>query len=121
MLQSGEPLLVYDSTPFASKGHLAMNVPCNENTPDIAMFEILFGRTPNSSPVKPGYLPQISAPPSNCIYHAQFGFGDPVTDIAIRYIGENQTAFRGSNSLVISTHESYIPITASEKEMQHEQ
>jgi hypothetical protein len=28
-LQSGEPLLVYDSTPFASKGHLAMNVPCN--------------------------------------------------------------------------------------------
>jgi hypothetical protein len=22
-LQSGEPLLVYDSTPFASKGHLA--------------------------------------------------------------------------------------------------
>jgi hypothetical protein len=32
-LQSSEPLLVYDSTPFASKGHLAMDVPCNENTP----------------------------------------------------------------------------------------
>lgn len=120
-LQSREPLLVYDSTPFASKGHLAMNVPCNENTPENAVFEILFGRAPNLSPVKPGYLPQISAPPNNCIYHAQFGFGDPVTDIAIRYIGENQTTFRGSNSLVISTHESYIPITPSEKEMQHEQ
>src|SRR5919109_341550 len=52
-LQSGEPLLVYDSTPFASKGHLAMNVPCNENTPENAMFEILFGRAPNLSPVKP--------------------------------------------------------------------
>ena len=120
-LQSGEPLLLYDSTPFASKGHLAMNVPCNENTPDNAMFEILFGRAPNLSPVKPGYLPQISAPPNNCIYHAQFGFGDPVTDIAIRYIGENQTTFRGSNSLVISTHESYIPTTPSQKELQHEQ
>lgn len=120
-LQSGEPLLVYDSTPFASKGHLAMNVPCNENTPENAVFEILFGRAPNLSPVKPGYLSQISAPPNNCIYHAQFGFGDPVTDIAIRYIGENQTTFRGSNSLVISTHESYIPTTPSEKEMQHEQ
>lgn len=120
-LQSGEPLLVYDSTPFASKGHLAMNVPCNENTPENAVFEILFGRAPNLSPVKPGYLPQISAPPNNCIYHAQFGFGDPVTDIAIRYVGENQTTFRGSNSLVISTHESYIPTTPSEKEMQHEQ
>ena len=120
-LQSGEPLLVYDSTPFASKGHMAMNVPCNENTPENAVFEILLGRAPNLSPVKPGYLPQISAPPNNCIYHAQFGFGDPVTDIAIRYVGENQTTFRGSNSLVISTHESYIPITPSVKEMQHEQ
>jgi hypothetical protein len=120
-LQSGEPLLIYDSTPFASKGHLAMNVPCNENTPGTAMFDILFGRAPNLSPVKPGYLSQISAPPNNCIYHAQFGFGDPITDIAIRYVGENQTTFRGSNSLVISTHESYIPITPSEKEMQHEE
>ncbi len=120
-LQSGEPLLVYDSTPFASKGHLAMNVPCNENTPETAMFDILFGRAPNLLPVKPGYLPEISAPPNNCIYHAQFGFGDPVTDIAIRYVGENQTTFRGSNSLVISTHESYIPTTPSGKEMQHEQ
>src|SRR5215207_1277848 len=120
-LQSREPLLVYDSTPFASKGHLAMNVPCNENTPENAVFEILFGRAPNLSPVKPGYLPQISAPPNNCIYHAQFGFGDPVTDIAIRYIGENQTTFRGSNSLIISTHESYRPTTPSEQEMQHEQ
>jgi hypothetical protein len=118
-LQSGELLLVYDSTPFASKGHLAMNVPCNENTPENAMFEILFGRAPNLSPVKPGYLSEISAPPNNCMYHAQFGFGDPVTDIAIRYVGENQTTFRGSNSLVISTHESYIPITPAEKEMQH--
>jgi hypothetical protein len=118
-LQSGEPLLVYDSTPFASKGHLAMNVPCNENTPETAMFEILFGRAPNLSPVKPGYLSGISSPPNNCMYHAQFGFGDPVTDIAIRYVGENQTTFRGSNSLVISTHESYIPVTPSEKEMQH--
>ncbi len=120
-LQSGELLLVYDSTPFAGKGHLAMNVPCNENTPENAMFDILLGRAPDLSPVKPGYLPQISAPPNNCMYHAQFGFGAPVTDIAIRYAGENQTTFRGSNSLVISTHESYIPTIPSQKELQHEQ
>ena len=120
-MQSGEPLLVYDSAPFASKGHLTMNVPCNENTPETVMFDILFGRAPNLSPVKPGYLPEISAPSNNCIYHAQFGFGDPITDIARRYVGENQTTFRDSNSLVISTYESYIPITPSEKEMQHEQ
>jgi hypothetical protein len=120
-LKSGESLLVYDSTPFASKGHLAMDVPCNENNPENAMFEILFGRAPDLSPVKPGYLSNISAPPNNCMYHAQFGFGDPVTDIAIRYVGENQTTFGGSNSLVISTHESYIPTTPSEEELQHKQ
>jgi hypothetical protein len=114
-------LLVYDSTPFASKGHLAMDVPCNENNPENAMFEILFGRAPDLSPVKPGYLSNISAPPNNCVYHAQFGFGDPVTYIAVRYIGENQTTFEGSNSLVISTHESYLPPTPSEEELQHKQ
>lgn len=37
-LKSGESLLVYDSTPFASKGHLAMNVPCNEDNPGNAKF-----------------------------------------------------------------------------------
>lgn len=120
-LKSGEPLLVYDSTPFASKGHLAMNVPCNENNPENAMFQILFGRAPDLSPVKPGYLSNISAPPNNCIYHAQFGFGEPVTDIAIRYVGENQTTFGGSNSLVIATHESYLPTIPSEEELQHKQ
>lgn len=120
-LKSGESLLVYDSTPFASKGHLAMDVPCNEKNPANAMFEILFGRAPDLSPVKPGYLSNISAPPNNCMYHAQFGFGDPVTDIAIRYVGENQTTFGGSSSLIISTHESYIPTTPSEEELQHKQ
>jgi hypothetical protein len=84
------------------------------------MFEILFGRAPDLSPVKPGYLSNISAPPNNCVYHAQFGFEDPVTDIAVRYIGENQTTFGGSNSLVISTHESYLPTIPSE-ELQHKQ
>jgi hypothetical protein len=120
-LKSGESLLVYDSTPFASKGHLAMDVPCNENNPGNAMFEIPFGCAPDLTPVKPGYLSNISAPPNNCMYHAQFGFGDPVTDIAIRYVGENQTTFGGSNSLIISTHESYIPTTPSAEELQHKQ
>lgn len=120
-LKSGESLLVYDSTPFASKGHLAMNVPCNENNPENAMFQILLGRAPDLSPVRPGYISNISAPPNNCMYHAQFGFGDPVTDIAIRYVGENQTTFGGSNSLVIATHESYIPSTPSQEELQHMQ
>jgi hypothetical protein len=56
------------------------------------------------------------------MYHAQFGFGDLVTDIAIRYTKENQTTFRGSNSLVIYLFMNHIyPQYLSEKEMQHEQ
>jgi hypothetical protein len=85
------------------------------------MFEILFGRAPDLTPVKPSYLSNISAPPNNCMYHAQFCIGDPVTDIAIRYVGENQTTFGGSNSLIISTHKSYIPTTPSAEELQHKQ
>jgi hypothetical protein len=87
------------------------------------VFKILFGRAQKLSPVKKhSYLPQISTPPNNCMYHAQFGFGDLVTDIAIRYTKENQTTFRGSNSLVIYLFMNHIyPQYLSEKEMQHEQ
>jgi hypothetical protein len=42
------------------------------------------------------------------MYHAQFGFGDAITDIAIRYTKENQTTFRGSNSVVINLFMNHI-------------
>ena len=32
-LAQGEFILLYDSTPFASKGHIAVNLPCNPNNP----------------------------------------------------------------------------------------
>jgi hypothetical protein len=66
-LKSVEPLPVYYSTPFASKDHLAMDIPCNENNPENAMLEILFGCSPDLTLVKPGYPSNISAPPNNCV------------------------------------------------------
>ena len=40
-------LLFYDSTPFASKGHVAVTFPCNEENPSKPLFQILSGRAPD--------------------------------------------------------------------------
>ena len=34
-LTQGEFILLYDSTPFASKGHIAVNLPCDPKNPSI--------------------------------------------------------------------------------------
>ena len=32
-LNSSEFIILYDSTPYASKGHIALNLPCDSNNP----------------------------------------------------------------------------------------
>jgi hypothetical protein len=56
-----------------------------------------------------------------CLYHAQFGFGDPVTDIVLKNISDKPLNLRGPHAIVISTHESYTPTVPSFKELQHKQ
>jgi len=80
-LNTSEFLLLYDSTPYASKGHIALNLPCDANSPNNPLFQVLVGRAPDLVPTTLGYIGQISEPPQMCIYHAQFGFGKPVTDV----------------------------------------
>jgi hypothetical protein len=57
-----------------------------------------------------------------CVYHGQFGFGDPVTDVVLKSVSEGPITLRGPHSVAIVTHESYIPEQASymQKEMQKE-
>lgn len=119
-LSSSEFLLLYDSTPFASKGHIALNVPCNPNDPSSPLFQILVGRAPELVPTTVGYLEPISQPPNICIFHTQFGFGFPVTDIALQNIAERNITFGGPHSVAISSHESYIPESPSVMEAQHD-
>ena len=119
-LSQNQFILLYDSTPFASKGHIALNLPCDSSDPSSPLFQVLVGRAPDIIPTRLGYLEQVSAPPDMCVYHAQFGFGDPVTDVILKYIANGTIIFKGPHSAAITTHESYIPTTPSLEELQHE-
>ena len=118
-LNTSEFILLYDSTPYASKGHIALNLPCDPNSPNNPLFQVLVGRAPDLVPTTLGYIDQISEPPQTCVYHAQFGFGKPVTDVALKNISDRIINLTGPHSAAISTHESFIPTDQSFMETQH--
>ena len=49
-LNPNEFVLLYDSTPYASKGHIALNLPCDANQPNNPLFQVLVGRAPDLAP-----------------------------------------------------------------------
>jgi hypothetical protein len=120
-LNSSEFIILYDSTPYASKGHIALNLPCDANDPQDRLLDVLIGRAPDMITMALGYIPKLSSPPTMCVYHGQFGFGDPVTDIVLKAVSEDPVKFKGPHSIAIVTHESYIPEQASymQKAMQN--
>jgi hypothetical protein len=118
-LNSSEFIILYDSTPFASKGHIALNLPCDPKDPQDRLLEVLIGRAPDMITMTLGYIPQLSSPPNMCVYHGQFGFGDPVTDIVLKSVSEDPIALRGPHSVAIVSHESYIPEKASFMQQEH--
>jgi hypothetical protein len=118
-LNTSEFILLYDSTPYASKGHIALNLPCDANNPNNPLFQLLVGRAPDIVPTTMGYLGPISSPPQMCVYHAQFGFGKPVTDIVLKNISDRSINLTSPNSIAITAHESFMPTTPSFEEIQH--
>jgi hypothetical protein len=66
-----------------------------------------------------GYLGQISQPPQMCVYHAQFGFGDPVTDVILKNISDRSINLTSPHSVALTTHESFLPTAPSFMEIQH--
>ena len=102
-------LLIADSTPYASKGHIAITFPCNKDNPAQPIFQVLVGEAPDLFSMPLGYIGAISTPPNMCVYHGQFGFGDPVTDVALKYIGEGNLLLKGPYSIVITTQEALYP------------
>ena len=118
-LNSSEFIILYDSTPYASKGHIALNLPCDPNDPQDRLLDVLIGRAPDLNTMALGYIPKLSAPPNMCVYHGQFGFGDPVTDIVLKSVSEDPITLRGPHSVAIVSHESYIPEKASFMQQEH--
>jgi hypothetical protein len=117
----GQFILLADTTPFASKGHLAITLPCNKDNPAQPIFQALVGRAPDVFAMPLGYLENISSVPTICVYHGQFGFGDPVTDLALKYVGDQNITLKGPYSAIISSQEEYIPKAKSFEELQHAQ
>lgn len=118
-LIQNDTLLIYDSTPFATKGHISLNLPCNPEEPNKPMFQVLIGLAPKVFPMYLGYLEQVSNPPRSCLFHGQFGFGDPVTDVALKYTESKEVQFLGPHTITITAHESYIPSQELFKTKQH--
>ena len=105
-LNSSEFIILYDSTPYASKGHIALNLLCDPNDPQDRLLDVLIGRAPDMITMALGYIPKLSSPPNMCVYHGQFGFGDPVTDIVLKSVSEDPITLRGPHSVAIVSHES---------------
>ena len=61
-LSKNQFILLYDSTPYATKGHIALNMPCDVTSPNVPEFEVLVGRAPDLATLPVGYIPQISSP-----------------------------------------------------------
>ena len=118
-LNSSEFVILYDSTPYASKGHIALNLPCDPQDPQDHLLDVLIGRAPDMITMALGYIPQLSSPPNMCVYHGQFGFGDPITDIVLKSVADDPITLRGPHSVAIVSHESYIPEQASFMQQQH--
>ncbi len=116
-LGTNQFILLYDSTPYAVKGHIALDMPCDVRNPQAPLFHIIVGRAPDLAPTPMGYLTPISKPPDMCVYHSQFGFGDPVTDIVLMNVSNRTLSLGGPHSVTITTHESYIPTGPSLEEM----
>jgi hypothetical protein len=119
-LSRNQFIILYDSTPYASKGHIALNLPCDANTPNAPIFQVLVGRAPDLAPLALGYISQISVSPQMCVYHGQFGFGDPVTDIILKNISAKTITLGGPHSVTITTHEYYIPTAPSFEQIEHQ-
>ena len=56
-----------------------------------------------------------------CVFHGQFGFGDPITDLALKYVGEGSIDLKGPYSVVVTGLESFVPKEKSFEELQHAQ
>ena len=86
-LNEGQFLLLSDITPVrVDAAHLAINVPCTEEG-DSDIIAVA-GVAPDVQTVELELVPELSSPPTNCLYHGDIpNNSDEVTDIAIANAG----------------------------------
>lgn len=104
-LQPGEFLDMVDTTPFlTTKGHVAMYIPCDiQGRPQIQFLQGIVDVGVNTlAPVDPEYLPQLSTPGHNCLYHFDTGTPSGVTDFAIINNSTHTITFGSRNTSTFS-------------------
>jgi hypothetical protein len=86
-LNAQQFLLLSDTTPVrVDAAHLAINVPCTEEG-DSDIIGVA-GVAPDVQTVELELVPELSSPPTNCLYHGDIpNNSDEVTDIAIANAG----------------------------------
>lgn len=107
-LQPGEFLDMVDTTPFlTTKGHVAMYVPCDTSgNPKISFLQGIVDVGVNTlAPVDPEYLPQLSTPGQNCLYHFDIGTPQGVTDFAMVNTSHDPITFGDRNTSTFSIAE----------------
>jgi len=107
-LNPGEFLDLADTTPFlTTKGHVATYLPCDSTgkTPITFLQGVVDVGVNTLAPVDPEYLPQLSTPGSNCLYHFDIGAKNGVTDFAIINSGDSPVTFGDRSTITFSIAE----------------
>ena len=105
ILQQGEFLDLVDTTPFlTTNGHVATYLPCDaQGVTQVKFLQGIVDVGVNTlTPVDPEYLPQLSTPGQNCLYHFDIGTSNGVTDFAIINAGSGPVTFGDRNTITFS-------------------
>ncbi|HZA68386.1 MAG TPA: hypothetical protein VE548_01710 [Nitrososphaeraceae archaeon] len=96
---------LYDSTPFViTNGHIAANVPCEDNS--TASLNVLIGQAPNLTNAQLENVPQLSNPGTMCLYHVDIPPQNlTVTDIAIQNPSDSDATLPAGSTVVIGVNE----------------
>jgi hypothetical protein len=96
---------LYDSTPYLiGNGHIAANVPCEDNS--TASLNVLIGQAPNLTNAELENIPQISNPGIMCLYHVDIPPQNlTVTDIAIQNPSDSDVTPPAGSTVVIGVNE----------------
>ena len=107
---------LYDSSPYKIvNGHLAVKIPCGENSqPEL---NVLVGQAPNLQSISLIIIEELSKPGKLCIYHADLEESAPVkhatpdvrigtiTDVALQNPGIRAIELPATSSVVIGVNE----------------
>jgi hypothetical protein len=99
---------LYDSTPYMIvNGHIALNVPCDNNSQ--SQVQVLIGQAPNLAPSELEIISELSDPGKSCLYHVDLESHPDedkiITDIALYNPSAKPVNFKKTDTVVIGVNE----------------